>query len=52
VWHVPFAAVILFLAPAVNLRATTLSPSGILISLGSLVTDPTTATIRLNLLVP
>ena len=42
---VPFAAVILFLAYAVNLRAQTLSPSGILRSLVSLVTVPTTATI-------
>jgi len=52
VWHVPFAAVILFLASVVNLRATTRRPSGSFKSLGSLVTVPTTATTRLNLLVP
>ena len=43
----PLAAVILFLAYAVNLRAQILSPSGRLRSLVSLVTVPTTATILL-----
>jgi len=38
--------VILFLAAVVNLRATILSPSGTLRSLTSLVTVPTTATMR------
>lgn len=35
-----------------NLRATTRRPSGIFKNLGSFVTVPTTATMRLNLLVP
>ena len=50
--QLPFAAVILALAPAVNLRATTLSPSGRVKNRASLVTVPMMATILLNLLSP
>ena len=49
----PLLARILFLAASVNLRAHTLIPSGRFKSLASLVTVPTTATVRqLNLVFP
>ena len=50
--QLPLEAVILFLAAWVNLRATILSPWGTLSNLTSLVTVPTIATMRLNLLSP
>jgi hypothetical protein len=50
--QLPFAAVILLLAPWVNLRATILSPAGRFKKRASLVTVPTIATILLNLLSP
>ncbi len=51
--HWPLAFCILALASLVNLRAHTLSPSGMFNILVSLVTEPTTATIlELNLVFP